>query len=147
MIDLVSLLIRAGNGGSGKVSFRREKYAPKGGPDGGYGGDGGSVILVGGTRFNTLQHFAGKKEVNAPTGERGGRVKRHGAKGNDTVIEVPLGTVVWLTAENASSKKRREKYGIEHILTRGEVGLEQYSVQKPAESPTQRAEDVPQPLP
>ena len=146
MIDLVSLLVRAGNGGNGKVSFRREKYVPKGGPDGGHGGDGGDVILVGSTHFNTLRHFAGKKEITATPGERGGRVKKHGADGIDTVMAVPLGTAVWLTAENAASRKRREKYAIEHVLTRGEVEFKEYRVQKPTENAPQRAEDKVQAL-
>lgn len=146
MIDLISLLITAGDGGDGKISFHREKYVPKGGPDGGVGGDGGSVVLVGTRRFNTLKHFAGKKEILASSGERGGRRKKTGAKGEDTVIEVPLGTVVWLAAESENSALRARKYGIEHTFTRGEVEFERYFVQKATENPVQREKLALQPV-
>lgn len=146
MIDLISLTILAGNGGNGKVSFHREKYVLKGGPDGGHGGDGGSVVLIGTRRFNTLKHYAGKKEIVAEPGVKGGRRKKSGAGGEDIVMEVPLGTVVWLEAENNSSASRREKYGIEHIFTRREARFETYSVQIETGNPNQRPEDAPQPL-
>jgi len=139
MIDLVTLMIEAGNGGRGRVSFRREKYVPKGGPDGGHGGNGGSVILMGTRHYNTLQHFAGIKKVAAMAGESGRARKQTGADGQDIILEVPLGTVVWLTAENEISAKRRLKYSIEHTLTRSEVVQQTYSVQKwtdPSNKPT-----------
>lgn len=147
MIDLISLTIQAGNGGNGKVSFHREKFVTKGGPDGGHGGDGGSVVLVGTRRFNTLKHYAGKKEIIAEPGVKGGRRKKSGAGGEDTVMEVPLGTVVWLETENKASALRREKYGIEHILTRREVPFATYNIQLATGNPQQRPEDAPQPLP
>lgn len=135
MIDLVSLLIKAGDGGNGKVSFHREKYVLKGGPDGGHGGDGGSVVLRGSRHFNTLKHYAGKKEILAQPGGMGGRRKKSGAKGESTVMEVPLGTVVWLVAENEPSRLRRNKYTLEYAFTRGEVTHEIYEVEKEGGAP------------
>lgn len=146
MIDLVHLLITAGDGGDGKVSLHREKYVTKGGPDGGHGGDGGSVVLVGSKHINTLKDFSGKKEIVAPRGTKGGRNKMFGPAAEDMVIEVPLGTVVWLTAENEASARRRRKYDAEHILSRGEVEFEEYSVQRPTENPDTRDKDALQPL-
>lgn len=146
MIDLISLTLQAGNGGNGKVSFFREKYITKGGPDGGHGGDGGSVILVGTRRFNTLKHYAGKKGIRAESGAKGGRKKKTGANGADALMEVPLGTVVWLTAENQASTFRRQKYGIEHILSRREVNFQEYRVGIATANPEPRVEDTPQSL-
>ncbi len=107
MVDLIKLLVSAGNGGYGRVSFRREKFVPKGGPDGGYGGDGGSVYLEADSHVTTLSHFYGKKQVSAQNGEAGGKRQRTGAQGEDVVIKVPIGTVIWLVAENSISQKRR----------------------------------------
>ncbi len=115
MIDLVKLKLVAGDGGSGKVSLHREKYRPKGGPDGGAGGDGGSIRLVGDANFNTLKHYAGAKELKAEAGDDGGKNNRHGKQGQDLVLKVPLGTVVWLLAENDVSYKRRKKYEIPDV--------------------------------
>jgi GTPase len=95
MIDLVKLHVRAGSGGHGSASFRREKFIPKGGPDGGDGGDGGSVVLVGRRDYNTLHHFIGKKEFRAQDGERGGKQRMFGHAGDDLIVEVPIGTVIW----------------------------------------------------
>jgi GTP-binding protein len=107
MFDLVKLQLSAGNGGDGRVSFRREKFIPKGGPDGGHGGDGGSVYIKGNKHLNTLQHFAGIKKFEAVHGQAGGPKKQIGQKGDDVVLEVPLGTTVWLLAENKASSNRR----------------------------------------
>ena len=99
MLDLVKLKLLAGDGGNGRVSFRREKYIPKGGPDGGNGGAGGSIILVGNKHLNTLGQLSGVKELLAKNGQAGGKKKKSGAAGEDLIIEVPVGTVVWLLAE------------------------------------------------
>jgi GTP-binding protein len=147
MIDLVSLTVEAGDGGDGRVSFRREKYVPKGGPDGGYGGDGGSVKLIGNRHFNTLKHYAGKKEIKAEPGGFGGRKKKTGKKGKSVEIEVPVGTIVWLEAENEASARRRERYGIEHTLARREVAFKKYSVQKETEPIPYNEPDELEPLP
>jgi len=93
-IDEVGIEVRAGNGGAGCVSFRREKYIPKGGPDGGNGGRGGHVILVASTSKNTLQELYLRKHLYAKNGQPGRGSDRHGKNGVDIVIEVPVGTLV-----------------------------------------------------
>lgn len=100
MIDLVKLHFKAGNGGDGRLSFYRAKFIPKGGPDGGNGGDGGSIILVGTKDLNTLNHFAGKKGFKAEDGEMGGKQNMFGRKGGPLMIKVPIGTVVWKLEES-----------------------------------------------
>ncbi len=110
MIDLVKLKLAGGDGGHGRVSLHREKYQPKGGPDGGHGGDGGDIILRAVRDLNTLRDFAGAKEFKAENGQRGGKNSRRGAKGKDLVLRVPVGTVVWLTGENEISRHRRQLY-------------------------------------
>jgi len=93
-IDEVTIDVRAGNGGAGCVSFRREKYIPKGGPDGGNGGRGGHVILVASMRKNTLQELYLKKHLYAKNGQPGRGSDRHGKNAPDIVIKVPVGTMV-----------------------------------------------------
>lgn len=107
MLDIVKLSLLAGDGGHGRVSFRREKYIPKGGPDGGPGGAGGSVILVGNKNLSTLGHLAGLKKIEAKPGENGGARKKYGADAEDVRVEVPVGTIVWLVAENQESYRGR----------------------------------------
>jgi GTP-binding protein len=107
MFDLVQLRLTAGNGGNGRVSFRREKFVPKGGPDGGNGGEGGSIYLRASKSLNTLQHFAGVKEFAAKSGQPGGQGHSEGQAGEDLVLDVPIGTRVWLLAENKPSRLRR----------------------------------------
>ena len=95
MIDTVRINIRAGDGGNGCVSFLREKYRPRGGPNGGDGGNGGSTYLVGDSSINTLLHL---KFNSTMYGDRGGHGKgkgQRGGNGEDTYVKVPLGTVVW----------------------------------------------------
>ncbi len=94
-VDEVKIHIKAGDGGHGCASFRREKYVPKGGPDGGDGGDGGSVIFVADTNKNTLLDFAGKHHWRAERGESGMGKKMFGRKGQDLVILVPPGTMIF----------------------------------------------------
>ena len=95
MIDTVRLNIRAGHGGNGCASFLREKYRPRGGPNGGDGGDGGSAYLAGDTSFNTLLHIKFNSTVYCEAGKHGKGKNRRGGNGDDTVIPVPIGTVVW----------------------------------------------------
>lgn len=94
MVDFVEIKIKAGDGGDGIVHFLREKYKPKGGPDGGDGGRGGSVYFEVDKNLNTLRDFAHQKEFEAENGESGGGNKRSGKAGRDLVIKVPRGTVV-----------------------------------------------------
>jgi GTP-binding protein len=95
-IDEAKICVAAGRGGDGVIGFRREKYRPKGGPDGGDGGRGGSVILRADPHVNTLLTFKHKVHFKAQLGQPGGKNERHGADGKDLVIRVPVGTVVKL---------------------------------------------------
>ncbi|MFB0973746.1 MAG: GTPase ObgE [Bacteroidales bacterium] len=101
-IDYVKIHCRSGNGGGGSVHLRREKYVPKGGPDGGDGGDGGSVILKGNAQMWTLLHLKFRKHISAADGGHGQGALCHGAKGDDVILEVPLGTV----ARNAETDEK-----------------------------------------
>lgn len=93
-IDSVKIKIKAGDGGNGLVSFRREKYVPLGGPDGGDGGDGGNIIFKADTNKTTLLDLKYKKKIVAENGGNGKTKKMYGARGNDVIINVPVGTVV-----------------------------------------------------
>ena len=92
--DRARIFIRAGKGGDGHVSFRREKYVPDGGPDGGDGGKGGDVIFVVDEGLNTLTDFRHITKYRAQDGEPGGKSNCHGANGADVVLKVPPGTVI-----------------------------------------------------
>jgi GTP-binding protein len=92
--DEVIVIVRSGNGGDGCLSFRREKYIPYGGPDGGSGGHGGSVFLRANARLNTLIAFAHKKHFEAEPGKPGLKQRKQGANGEDLYLDVPPGTVV-----------------------------------------------------
>ena len=92
-IDYVKIFCKSGHGGKGASSFRREKFIPKGGPDGGDGGRGGHVILRGNAQLWTLLHLKYQKHIIAEEGEKGGGATRSGSDGADKIIEVPLGTV------------------------------------------------------
>ncbi|MBM3141706.1 MAG: GTPase ObgE [Chloroflexi bacterium] len=95
-MDRVEIMVGGGNGGDGVVSFRHEKFVPLGGPDGGDGGDGGSVHITADRSATTLDYFRRKRRFKAVSGRSGGKQKKHGAKGDDLVIKVPLGTMVFL---------------------------------------------------
>lgn len=92
--DEASIEVNSGRGGDGIVSFRREKYAPKGGPDGGDGGRGGDVIFSAVSNLKTLSHLKHKKVFKAGDGKAGGSRKKHGKDGEDIVISVPVGTLI-----------------------------------------------------
>lgn len=94
-LDRVIIQVRAGKGGDGRVSFRREKFAPKGGPDGGNGGDGGSVIVRADGGMSTLYDFRGKPEWAAEDGEPGGDKQCSGKAGSDLVLRLPPGTLIY----------------------------------------------------
>ncbi|GAB6045453.1 GTPase ObgE [Caminibacter profundus] len=93
-VDNIKLTVKSGKGGAGCVSFRREKFVPKGGPDGGDGGKGGDVIIECDNNTNTLSHFKGKKLLKAKNGRPGEGRKKHGANGEDLVLKVPPGTII-----------------------------------------------------
>jgi GTP-binding protein len=93
-LDYISIYCRSGKGGSGSAHLRREKYVPKGGPDGGDGGRGGHIILRGNKQLWTLLHLKYQRHIMAESGGSGSGANKHGAKGKDKVIELPLGTVI-----------------------------------------------------
>ena len=93
-IDRVTIEVEAGRGGNGCVSFRREKFVPRGGPDGGDGGDGGSIIVVAEPGVDSLASLVHRKHWRAERGEHGTGSQCHGANAEDMVIRVPPGTVV-----------------------------------------------------
>ena len=93
-IDEVRIHVKAGNGGNGCVSFRREKYVPKGGPDGGNGGNGGNVMIRADRHLNTLLDFKYRTSYAGQRGEHGRGKKQDGKWGEDVILRVPCGTVV-----------------------------------------------------
>ncbi|MDO5537178.1 MAG: GTPase ObgE [Desulfovibrionaceae bacterium] len=95
-VDEARISVKAGDGGNGSVHFRREKFIPKGGPDGGDGGDGGSVILRADARLLTLYDFRLKRHYAAQNGQHGMGRQMYGRKGEDLVLHLPVGTLVFL---------------------------------------------------
>jgi GTP-binding protein len=93
-IDRVDVYVQAGDGGHGLVSFRREKFVDKGGPDGGDGGKGGDVVFTASRNENTLAAFRFKKELTAESGQAGDKRRKHGRSAQDLIVKVPVGTVV-----------------------------------------------------
>ncbi len=94
-VDEAKIVVRAGNGGSGSASFRREKFEPMGGPDGGDGGKGGDIVLIGDEGLNTLIDFRHKKNFDADFGIKGKGRQMYGKQGDDLIIRVPVGTEVY----------------------------------------------------
>lgn len=93
-IDLVKIEAKAGNGGNGAVSFRREKYVPMGGPDGGDGGNGGDIVAVADDALRTLSDYRYKRHLKGEDGKRGSGTCSSGASGNDLTVKVPVGTII-----------------------------------------------------
>ena len=94
-IDTATILVRSGNGGHGAVSFRREKFIPKGGPDGGDGGNGGNVVLIASANLATLMDLRYRREYHAENGKPGGGANKDGKYGGSIEIPVPVGTSVF----------------------------------------------------
>ena len=94
-IDSAQVVVSAGSGGNGRTSFRKEKFVDRGGPDGGDGGNGGSVIFVASRNQDTLMSFRYQKELRAEDGQDGDKKKKHGRRGKDLEVPVPVGTVVY----------------------------------------------------
>lgn len=120
-IDYVKFCSRSGAGGAGSAHFRREKFVPKGGPDGGDGGRGGHIILRGSSQLWTLLHLKYKKHVIASNGKPGEGSRKSGADGEDIILEVPLGTI----ARNAETNElilEITEDGQEVVLTAGGKG-------------------------
>ena len=120
-IDYVTIHCKSGSGGAGSAHLRREKFVPKGGPDGGDGGRGGHIILEGNEHQWTLLPLKYRKHIKAGNGEPGGSQLKTGANGNDIILEVPLGTI----AKDASSGEfilEVTRHQEQHILVRGGRG-------------------------
>ncbi len=120
-IDYTEVYIKGGNGGNGKVSFRREKYIPNGGPDGGDGGDGGHVIFEVDLGLRTLVDFRYKRKYMAENGENGGNRNMSGKRGMDLVVRVPCGTLV-KEKETGRILADLSKEGQREIIARGGKG-------------------------
>ena len=99
-IDEATIYVRAGNGGKGASHFRREKFVPLGGPDGGDGGKGGDVVLIADRNKHTLLDFRFMAKWEAKNGEDGGTNRRTGKNGEDLIIKVPIGTEIIRIMEN-----------------------------------------------
>ena len=120
-IDYVKFFARSGDGGAGSVHFRREKFVPKGGPDGGDGGTGGSLILRGNSQLWTLLHLKYKKHIRAENGAAGEGARKTGRDGEDIILEVPIGTL----ARNADTDEKMLEIledGEEKVLLPGGKG-------------------------
>ena len=120
-IDYAEIYIKAGDGGDGAISFRREKYIPNGGPDGGDGGAGGHVIFKADTGLRTLMDFRYKRKYIAQRGENGSKRNRSGKSGANLVIKVPLGTIV-KDKETGKIIADISQEGQEVIIARGGKG-------------------------
>jgi GTP-binding protein len=120
-VDYIKIYCRSGKGGRGSSHFRREKYIPKGGPDGGDGGDGGSIILRGNRNYWTLLHLRYERHIRAEHGGPGSGKKSSGKKGEDKIIEVPCGTVVY-DATTGEYICDITNHGEEFILMKGGKG-------------------------
>ena len=120
MIDLVQIRVISGSGGKGAVSFRREKFVPRGGPDGGDGGRGGDVVLIADPGLTTLAHLRFKHLYKAKDGGAGAKRQRHGANGESLVVRVPAGTVV--SVEGDEESWDLDQPGMQVIAARGGDG-------------------------
>ncbi len=120
-VDYVKIHVKAGDGGRGCVSFRREKYVPKGGPDGGDGGKGGDVILRADPHLYTLLDHRYQKTYKAEKGEHGKGKKMHGRDGEDLIIRVPVGTIV-KDAETGETIADLDTPGKEVVVAKGGRG-------------------------
>ena len=122
-IDEAKIRVKAGDGGHGCVSFRREKFIPKGGPDGGDGGRGGNVIFIVDPMLDTLTDFSGRHDWIARNGNCGEGANKHGADGEDLIIPVPPGTLVYDQEHDLLIKDMNEP-GMEVCICRGGRGGE-----------------------
>ncbi|MHC4538042.1 MAG: GTPase ObgE, partial [Planctomycetota bacterium] len=120
-IDEAKIQVTAGNGGHGCLSFRREKFIPKGGPDGGNGGRGGNVYFQAVDNLDTLLDFAGKHHWKAQNGQPGSGRNKYGANGQDLIIKVPPGTLIYDTDLDLLLKDMNE-VGLKVCVCRGGKG-------------------------
>ncbi|MBR4521387.1 MAG: GTPase ObgE [Paludibacteraceae bacterium] len=120
-IDYVKIYCRSGKGGAGSMHFHRAKYVPKGGPDGGDGGRGGHIILRGNRNLWTLLHLKYQKHIQATDGGKGGESRSFGKDGEDRIIEVPCGTVVY-DGDTGEWLTEIKEHGEQVILLKGGRG-------------------------
>jgi GTP-binding protein len=120
-IDKTKVLIHAGDGGPGKLSFRQEKFVDKGGPDGGDGGHGGNVVFVASRNQNTLAAFRYQRELKAEPGQSGGTNDKHGKNGKHMLVQVPVGTIV-MNADGSEILADLTEDGQEAIIAKGGKG-------------------------
>ena len=114
-VDHVRIHAKAGDGGNGCCSFRREKFVPRGGPDGGDGGDGGSVILKADPHTDNLASLYYEPNVRAGRGSHGQGKDKHGRNGRSVVVKVPIGTVVYGLPEEFSARPDIAELCINHV--------------------------------
>ncbi len=124
MIDTVEIVVQAGNGGDGFLAFRREKFVARGGPEGGDGGNGGSIYLISTSDENTLQHLSYKRRYRAAHGTGGKQSNKHGRNGEDIEIRVPVGTIVSqaLGADEGVPPIDLSEDGMKVLIARGGSG-------------------------
>ncbi len=124
MFDRVEVLVKAGDGGDGVISFRREKFVPFGGPDGGDGGDGGDVVIMADPSLSSLRVFKRKRLYRAGNGENGKGKKKHGKKGEDLILRVPVGAIALDTKQISGEALIAdwEKPGQRTVVARGGKG-------------------------
>lgn len=120
-VDYVKVFLRSGNGGAGSSHFRREKFVEFGGPDGGDGGKGASIILRGSTQHWTLIHLKYRKHIHADNGDCGHGQRRSGKSGEDIILDVPLGTVA-KDAETGEILMEITEAGEEKVIAPGGIG-------------------------
>lgn len=120
-IDYVKIKVKAGDGGRGCISFRREKYVPRGGPDGGDGGRGGHIIFKATDHLNTLLDLKYRREYRAGKGQHGMGKKMHGKDGENCFIKVPIGTII-KDAQTENMLADLDKNGMESVIARGGRG-------------------------
>ena len=114
-LDEAKIYLKAGDGGSGCVSFRREKYIEFGGPDGGDGGRGGNIVFKAVSNLNTLIDFRYKQHFKAQRGKDGSGKNRTGASGEDLIIEVPVGTVILSEDKRVGYQRLYKRVGFVHF--------------------------------
>src|SRR2546430_972643 len=119
-VDKVAVTVAAGKGGDGKLSFRREKFIARGGPDGGDGGGGGKVILLARRQQKTFAAFRYHKEIQAEAGQSGGKSRKHGRSGKDLIVAVPVGTLA--TSEDGVTVADLVEDGQQVVVAKGGRG-------------------------
>ena len=136
-IDETVLIVSAGKGGDGLISFRREARIPRGGPDGGDGGNGGNIYFQGDTGLNTLLHLRFNKKITAENGENGKRKNSTGFSGDDTIIKVPIGTMVFQDDKLIADVINDDKY----LIAKGGIGGKGNTKFKSSKNTTPRIAD------